>query len=142
MSGSLAAIITIPIVAFLALFTWLAAVLWASTHPRYRSQGSAPRTEVAGGAFQAVDGGRQLMPIPERRPSGVPAPRAAEESYAAPGYSSAAPGYSSAEAARVPGPRTPGEQPQVPAGQEALAGAGRGRGVERGASALTRRQAP
>ncbi len=76
-SGSHAAQIVIPIVVAIALFSWLSAVLWANAHPRYRSRSSPPRTEVAGGAFQAVDGGRQLMPIPEHRPVGwAPAPRA------------------------------------------------------------------
>jgi hypothetical protein len=81
-SGSLAAQIVIPIVVAIALFSWLAAVLWANAHPRYRSRSSPPRYEVAGGAFHAVDGGRQLMPIPEHRPLGVPSQRAGEPTAA------------------------------------------------------------
>ncbi len=79
MSGSLAAVITIPIVTAFALFSWLFAVLWANRHPRWGHQQALP-TEVRGGAFQAVEGGRQLMPIPERRPADVPGPRAATAS--------------------------------------------------------------
>ena len=78
MSGSTAAIITIPIVVVIALFSWVFAVLYANAHP-VRRRGTAIRTEVAGGAFQAVEGGRQLMPIPEHAPAGVPGPRAAGE---------------------------------------------------------------
>jgi hypothetical protein len=81
MSGSLSAIITIPIVVAIALFSWIFAVLWANRHPRWAhhvAQEVQPlQTEVRGGAFQAVEGGRQLMPIPERRPAGVPGPRTA-----------------------------------------------------------------
>jgi len=84
MSGSTAAIITIPIVTAIALFSWLAAVLYANSHPG-RRQESPIRTEVAGGAFQAVEGGRQLMPIPDHRPAAVPGQRAAtgSETYQA-----------------------------------------------------------
>jgi hypothetical protein len=140
MSGSLAAIITIPIVAFIALFSWLGAVLWASSHPRYRNHGNPPRTEVSGGAFQAIDGGRQLMPIPEHRPLGVPAPRAAEAETAQPaaaGGASAVPGQRSAAADTsqpVAGTRPPAQDPSE---SGSLAGAGR-HGLERGASAVTR----
>lgn len=83
MTGSTAAIITIPIVTTLALFTWLAMVLYASSHPGWRHHQQPPKTEVAGGSFRAVEGGRQVMPIPERDPVSVPAQRAAaaEESY-------------------------------------------------------------
>lgn len=140
MSGSLAAIITIPIVAFIALFGWLGAVMWASTHPRYRTSGNPPRTEVAGGAFRAVDGGRQLMPIPEHRPFGVPGPRAAEAATARPA--------SGAAAVPVPGQRTgPADTSQPVAGASSPAqsasasgpfAAAAGHGLERGASALTR----
>lgn len=96
MPGTLAAIITIPIVTALALFSWLFAVLWANRHPRWahhEAQQAQPlQTEVRGGAFQAVEGGRQLMPIPERRPAGVPEPRAAagSETYQPGGATSTA----------------------------------------------------
>jgi hypothetical protein len=66
-----------PIVIAISLTVWLSAVFYANAHPRkphaYRS-----RTDVAGGTFQAVEGGRQLMPIPER-PVDVPAQRSAAE---------------------------------------------------------------
>jgi hypothetical protein len=80
MSGSYLSVIVMPIVISISLATWLSAVFFANAHPRkphhYRS-----RTDVAGGTFQAVEGGRQLMPIPER-PVDVPAQRSAEESAA------------------------------------------------------------
>ena len=77
MSGSLAAIITIPIVVVIVLFGWVAAVIYAESHPRWKHQLPPPRTEVAGGSFRALAGGRQVMPIPEEPPAGVPGQRAA-----------------------------------------------------------------
>lgn len=59
--------IVMPIVIAIALFGWLGAVMWAGFHPRWKHHAQGPRTEVAGGAFQAVEGGRQLMPIPGHR---------------------------------------------------------------------------
>jgi hypothetical protein len=137
MSGSHLSLIVIPIVTAIALFGWLFAVLWASTHPRYKNSGPSPRTEVAGGSFRAVDGGRQLMPIPEHRPAGVPAPRAAEAETT----------VMSGNEPAIPGQRQAGEQPeyaasgsQQPAESQPLAGvAGHGYGVARGASAVVRR---
>jgi hypothetical protein len=35
MTGSTAAAIVIPIVAFILLFSWVAAVFWADSHPRW-----------------------------------------------------------------------------------------------------------
>jgi hypothetical protein len=76
-----------PIVIAIALFSWVAAVLRADTHPQYKHHSRLPRYEVTGGAFQANDGGRQLMPIPGGRPmsdrpgnaatAGIPAQRTA-----------------------------------------------------------------
>ena len=78
MPGSHLSVIVMPIVIAISLVTWISAVFYANAHPRknhpYRS-----RTDVAGGTFQAVEGGRQLMPIPER-PVDVPSQRSAEES--------------------------------------------------------------
>ena len=78
MSGSTLSVIVMPIVISICLVVWLSAVFYANAHPRkphaYRSH-----TDIAGGTFQAVEGGRQLMPIPER-PVDVPAQRIAEES--------------------------------------------------------------
>jgi len=86
MSGSVTAAWVIPIVVAVVLFAWLAAVLRADTHPGWKQKSKLPKYEVTGGAFQAIDGGRQLMPLPGERPAptdeelarsgGVPAQRA------------------------------------------------------------------
>jgi len=68
MVGSLAAVWSIPFVVAIALAFWLVAVLRADTHPRWKHQESPPKYEVTGGSFEAVDGGRQLMPLPGERP--------------------------------------------------------------------------
>jgi hypothetical protein len=83
MSGSLAAQIVIPIVAFLAVVGWASLVLYAGFHPGWKHKSPPPRSEVAGGSFLATDGGRQLMPIPGELPLEIPLQRAAagEESY-------------------------------------------------------------
>jgi hypothetical protein len=80
MSGSHLSVIVMPIVIAISLVTWISAVFYANAHPR-KSHPYRSRTDVAGGTFQAVEGGRQLMPIPER-PVDVPAQRSAEESAA------------------------------------------------------------
>jgi hypothetical protein len=89
MSGTLAAQIVIPIVALVALFGWLILVLRADNHPGWKHHGNLPKNEVAGGAFQALGGGRQLMPTHGGRPmatdaastasAGIPEPRTASE---------------------------------------------------------------
>jgi hypothetical protein len=89
MSGSHLAQWLIPIVVAVALFSWLSAVLYANAHPRYKHQSKLPRYEVTGGAFEANDGGRQLMPIPGERP-------VADRPYYA----------DSATSAQIPGQRT------------------------------------
>ena len=89
MPGSITAQWVIPIVAAAALFGWLGAVLYAQAHPRYKTRQNLPKNEVSGGAFEAVDGGRQLMPTYGASPlsdeelnaileqtGGVPGPRA------------------------------------------------------------------
>ncbi len=82
------AIVVIPIVVAIVLAGWLAAVFYANAHP-LRRHPHAARNDVAGGTFRAVEGGRQLMPIPER-PVDVPGPRsAAEEGSPAPADTSA-----------------------------------------------------
>lgn len=78
MSGSTLAVIVIPIVVAIVLAGWISAVFHANAHPIRKHPGQGARTDVAGGTFRAVEGGRQLMPIPER-PVDVPAPRAAAE---------------------------------------------------------------
>ena len=70
-------LIVMPIVIAIVLAGWISAVFYANAHPR-RPHPYRARTDVAGGTFQAVEGGRQLMPIPER-PVDVPAPRSAAE---------------------------------------------------------------
>lgn len=85
MTGGATADIVLPIVIAVALTTWLSLLFWANAHPsRGRNSADLP-TEVRGGSFQAVEGGRQLMPIPEHRPA-VPGQRQAGESetYQAP----------------------------------------------------------
>jgi hypothetical protein len=62
MSGPLVSLFVMPIVIALALFCWIFAVLRANRNPRWKHQSQLPRNEVTGGAFEAVDGGRQLMP--------------------------------------------------------------------------------
>ena len=85
MSGSTTAVIVMPIVIAVALATWISAVFYANAHPTRGRYSADLRTEVRGGSFQAVEGGRQLMPIPEHRPA-VPGqrPAAAEETYRVP----------------------------------------------------------
>jgi hypothetical protein len=77
--------IVLPIVIAVCLITWLSMVFWANAHPSRGRKSADLRTEVNGGSFQAVEGGRQLMPIPEHRPA-VPGqrPAAASETYRAP----------------------------------------------------------
>ena len=84
MTGGVTADIVLPIVIAVALTTWLLLLFYANAHPsRGRYSADLP-TEVRGGEFQAVEGGRQLMPIPEHRPA-VPGQRqaAATETYSA-----------------------------------------------------------
>lgn len=85
MVGSTLAVIIIPIVVAIALFGWITAVLYADTHSDVKKRSTLPRYEVTGGAFEAREGGRQLMPIPGERPmsggtgfataANIPAPR-------------------------------------------------------------------
>jgi hypothetical protein len=110
----------IAIVVALVLFGWIGAVLWADAHPGWKHQSKLPKYEVTGGAFQALDGGRQLMPIPGERP-------AATEEEAA--RSGGVPGQRAASdedlgrAGQVPGQRTAARQ-GAPASQEAAGGQG------------------
>jgi hypothetical protein len=77
MTGSTLAVVVIPIVVAIVLAGWISAVFYANAHPR-RKHPHAARNDVAGGTFRAVEGGRQLMPIPER-PVDVPGPRSAAD---------------------------------------------------------------
>lgn len=74
MVGSLAAVWTIPFVVAIVLFGWIFAVVRADTHPGWKHQDSPPKYEVTGGSFEAVDGGRQVMP----RYGGRPVPTQAD----------------------------------------------------------------
>lgn len=62
------AAIATPIVVAIMLAAWITGIFWADKHPEHRRAGRRGRYEVSGGEFQARDGGRQLMPIPERPP--------------------------------------------------------------------------
>jgi hypothetical protein len=85
MTGSGTTDIVLPIVIAVCLVTWLSMVFWANAHPTRGRYSADLRTEVRGGSFRAVEGGRQLMPIPEHRPA-VPGqrPAAASETYGVP----------------------------------------------------------
>jgi hypothetical protein len=83
MAGSHVAVIVMPIVIALALAFWISLVYYASFHPRWKHQHRPPRTEVAGGAFEATHSGRQLEPLWGEPVEGIPQPReaATAESY-------------------------------------------------------------
>ena len=83
MSGPLISLFVMPIVIAASLTFWISIVLYAHRHPAWKHHCTPPRSEVAGGVFEAVDGGRQLEPIPGESPHEVPRPRgpAAEEVY-------------------------------------------------------------
>jgi len=90
MTGGVTADIVLPIVIAVALTTWLLLLFYANAHPSRGQHAINLPTEVRGGEFQAVEGGRQLMPIPEHRPA-VPGQRqsAATETYQVPARSTA-----------------------------------------------------
>jgi hypothetical protein len=77
MSGPLISLFVMPIVIASSLTFWISLVLYAHRHPKWKHHGVPPSAEVVGGAFMAVDGGRQLEPIPRRPVHEIPAPRAA-----------------------------------------------------------------
>jgi hypothetical protein len=77
MAGSHVAVIVMPIVIALALAFWISLVYYASFHPHWKHQHRPPRTEVAGGAFEATHSGRQLEPLWGEPVEGIPAPREA-----------------------------------------------------------------
>jgi hypothetical protein len=60
MSGSMLAVIIIPVVIAVALAVWIALVAYASRHPGGKNQKREPRTEVSGGVFEGDP--RQQMP--------------------------------------------------------------------------------
>jgi len=85
MPGSHVAVIVMPIVIAVSLAFWISLVYYASFHPRWKHQHRPPRTEVAGGAFEASHSGRQLEPLWAEPVEGVPQPReaAAADTYRA-----------------------------------------------------------
>ncbi len=101
MPGSILSQWVIPIVVACALFGWISAVLYADAHPRHKHHSRLPRYEVTGGAFEANDGGRQLMPIAGARPFADRPGYAASAASAASGASGA-----SGASAEVPAQRT------------------------------------
>lgn len=133
MPGSLLAQWVIPIVVFFALFGWIAAVLHANAHPQYKHHSKLPRYEVTGGAFEANDGGRQLMPIPGGRPMAdrpgdaasatsaeVPAQRAATSSAPSSGSGQPAAGQPAVPRQRTvePGHPVADREPRLVAGSK------------------------
>ena len=112
MAGSPAAAWTIFIVVSIVLAGWLTAVVRADTHPKWKHHSDLPKHEVTGGAFQAVDGGRQLMPLPGERP--VPVTEEEEMAWAR----------------DIPAQRTAAEQ-RAPAGASAATAADRNEAGER-----------
>lgn len=91
MTGGVTADIVLPIVIAVALATWLSLLFYANAHPSRGQHSADLPTEVRGGSFQAVEGGRQLMPIPEHRPA-LPGQRrpASAETYEVPAGTAAA----------------------------------------------------
>jgi hypothetical protein len=85
MAGSHVAVIVMPIVIAVCLVFWISIVYYASFHPQWKHHGRPPRTEVAGGAFEATHGGRQLQPLWGEPVEAVPQPReaATAETYQA-----------------------------------------------------------
>lgn len=99
-----------PIVIAIALATWLSLVYYASFHPRWKHHARPPRSDAAGGVFEATHGGRQLMPLWGEPPHDVPGPRpaSASETYqpgdaASAGQPGAASGTGPAEESRTAG---------------------------------------
>jgi hypothetical protein len=69
-------LIVVPV--SVALFSWLVAVTWASTHPEVRHLGHPTGRSIAGGMFRG--GGREVMPRRDAEPAeSVASAGAAEE---------------------------------------------------------------
>ncbi len=120
-NADLAAVVT-PIVVAISLGGWIAAVYYADLHPAVKHPEQLPGTEVSGGAFEARQGGRQLMPIPGE------GPMAAKSSYPTPGGIPAQATASSAGQARpaaadtVPAQRVAATAAESRPGQPVVAG--------------------
>jgi hypothetical protein len=84
MSNNVLTEIFTPIVVAILLIVWIGGVFRANAHPGWGRRRDI-KTEVSGGAFKAVHGGRQLMPIPGNWSQDVPAQRGAtgSETYQA-----------------------------------------------------------
>jgi hypothetical protein len=93
-----------PIVIALGLITWISGVFYANAHPTKGQHSVDLRTEVRGGSFQAVEGGRQLEPIP--------------------GHVPAVPGQRSATASETYQPQSATAEPRDPEESRSLAGHG------------------
>lgn len=124
MAGSHVAVIVMPIVIALALAFWISLVYYASFHPQWKHHGRPPRTEVAGGSFEATHSGRQLEPLWGEPVEPIPQPReaAAAESYQAADAERAAeaerehPASTARAGATATGSRPPGESGPVGSG--------------------------
>ena len=106
MSGSHLSLIVMPIVIAVSLAIWLSAIFYANAHPTKGRHSVDLPTEVRGGSFQAVEGGRQLEPIPGHGPV-VPGqrPATAADTYQAP--SEAAPSGAEEESRPLAGKGRP-----------------------------------
>ena len=113
MSGSHLSLIVMPIVIAVCLAFWISLVLYASLHPGWKHHAKPPRTDAAGGVFEATRGGRQLMPIWDGEGGEIPQQReaAAAETYqAAHAAQEQAPtGVGATAGASATGSRPPGE---------------------------------
>ncbi len=122
MSGTHLSLIVMPIVIALALATWISLVYYATAHPRWKHHARPPRTEVAGGVFEATHSGRQLEPLWGEPVDAIPSPRSAtaSETYQAADAEHAeqeqAASTVGASAAPPPGSRPPGESGPVGSG--------------------------
>jgi hypothetical protein len=105
------AAIATPIVVAIFLSVWIGALFYADSHPEHKRSSKLPQYEVTGGAFQARDGGRQLMPMPERPPLPTEAEIAAGATIPAPRA-----GAGAAHAATAPAESENAEEPHLVAG--------------------------
>ena len=62
MTGSMWAVVFIPIAAAIGLAVWLTVVMYVSKHPQGAKPGSEPRQDIVGGIFRGDP--RQQMPEP------------------------------------------------------------------------------
>jgi hypothetical protein len=113
MSGSHVAVIVMPIVIAICLAFWISLVYYATAHPKWKRHSRPPRTEVAGGVFEATHSGRQLSPLWGEPVDGIPSPRpaSASETYqpADAEQERVATGASATGGAYATGSRPPGE---------------------------------